>query len=452
MNEGDIKPEKRIKRGKWDEFFDFELPELFYERKEGPILSFSLEIPSDQEKNLPISTLEINLYNPAGKYELKVLKAKLFFDKEKKLEELDKEFYWKQAERSFDQDEILRSIGPEVKLIVARSRIIHLEIKDPSEYLFQSVFSFFQEKLKEYIPSMERQLLDYLRKDDVKINNYISLKLEDNLCKVYCNEKYFWTFIPKDIKHKECIDFYELKISYEDWFKNMYLPQANDKINPKKYEFSDYCHVFKKWNDNNLKNKEFVWHFYSHLMSSLIEAGHPKAMEIYREEKKKSENQYKYLLKKKDGRRVIQEGKLNDFFDFNIPDRIFKEREYQTSSCKRYHYDNKQMVPRSIIELTIYIAKHPSDKLFKVKYYLERSDEMREIEYEEASYFKYWEFLEEQRKILNIIGEELKLITYLDGSTSLSFSNSDFFPKEIIFSDFKIRLKEILQEIKKKNN
>ena len=79
----------------------------------------------------------------------------------------------------------------------------------------------------------------------------------------------------------------------------------------------------------------------------------------------------------------------------------------------------------------------------KAKWYLERNDEMREIQYERGTYFKYWEFEEKKEEILRNLGEEIKLVTQLDGSTSISFSNPNFVSKEVIFPEFREQLNQV---------
>ena len=51
--------------------------------------------------------------------------------------------------------------------------------------------------------------------------------------------------------------------------------------------------------DRNLKNLDFNWHFYGHLMLRLHNAGHPEAKKIYDNEiNKRDEIHFQLLVKK----------------------------------------------------------------------------------------------------------------------------------------------------------
>ncbi len=440
MKEYEI-PGKLIKEGQWEDFFDFELPILFYEREKSHRYEMSIDYPSEEEYKFPNAVFEICIYNPPAE-NFKVLKAKLYFEKidEFDIIETKRESYLKYSEVSLVEREVLDSLGEQIKITVYKNRRTKLEIKTPSNFNFVPVFSFFQNKIKENIPSMEKWLIEQLREDEIRINEYITLKLEHGQCAVYNKGERFWTFFKEDTRRNGPVELYELTIPYEEWFRTKYFSQADDKFQSTELEFSDCCRLFQLWNENNYKNNHFTWHFYSHLMDKLIKAGVPNAKSIYIEEIGKKDREDLLLLKKKEERKTTSKGVFKDWFDFDIPDKILINEELEISSSREYPYIKEKLIPRSSIDITIYLPKQPSDRLFKVKYYLERTDEMREIEYEKATYFKYWEFMEQRKSILKTLGEEIKVITLLDETTFISFSNLDYIPKEIIFPEFKEKL------------
>lgn len=433
-----------VKEGKWKDLFNFKLPDLIYSRTKSHTLVHSVEYPPDKKVDLPTSILEIHAYNPMAYKNQKVFKAKLWFDKDGRINKLKPENYLKYSEYSFELDDILYEIGEEIKLTTLRDRTTLIKIKKSNDFSFDIIFSHLKSKLKENIPFIENWLSEHLKEKQVKINDYITLELKEELYKVYCKGEYFWTFIQDDIRRSRPL---KLKMNFEEWFRDSYLSYADDKYHPQKLEFSDTCELFRRWNDNNLKNLDFKWHFYGHLMGRLQNAGHQGTKKIYDGEIKKRDEEYLKILNDKKRERLIQKGIWNDFFDFEIPEQELRELELQTSSWMEFPYDVEKMVPRSILDITIYKAQNLSDRWFKVKWYLERNDEMREIQYERGTYFKYWEFEEKKKEILRNLGEEIELITHLDGSTSISFSNPNFVSKEVIFPEFRKQLNQLLNKI-----
>lgn len=438
-----------VKKGKWEEFFSFGLPDLIFSRIKSHTLSCSMDFPPDKKHDLPISILEISVYNPTAYKSQKVLKAKLWFDKDGKINQLNSEDYLKFSEYSFEEREILSEIGEEIKLTVFRDRTLIIQIKKPSDFSFELIFKIIKKRIKENIPVVENQLVEHLKEDQVKINDYITLELKEGLNKVKCKGKAFWTFIQDDIKRSRLV---EPKRAYEEWYKNDYLPHVDDDFKPQRLNFSDVCRIFRQWNNNNLKNLDFSWHFYGHLMGQLHNAGHSEAKIIYNYEIKKRDEKDLKILKIKEKETITQKGIWNDFFDFEIPEQELRALEHQTSTWMQFPYDAEKMLPRSILDITLYEVKNPFDRWLKMQWYLERKNEMREIEYEKSTYFKYWEFLEKKDDILRNLGEEIKLISHLDGSTSISFINPNFIPREIIFPEFKKKVDQIFMRLMSKKN
>lgn len=435
-----------VKEGKWEEFFGFELPDLIYSRIKSHTLEHSVEYPPDKEHNLPNSILEISVYNPMAYKNQKVLKAKLWFDRDDRINHLNPEDYLKYSEYSLELRDILYEIGEEIKLTVLRDRTSIIKIKEPSNFSFKSIFKIFEKRVKENIPFIENWLTEHLKQEKVNFNEYIALELKESLFYVYCNGKYFWTFIKDDIRRSRPE---KVKINYKEWFKNIYLSHADDKFLPQKLEFLDVCELFQQWNDNNLKNLAFNWNFYGHLMGKLHDAGHPEARRIYEEEIKKRNEENLNIFEEKIGRKVTQEGNWTDFFDYEFPEQKFKALESQISSGiqMEFPYDAEKMIPRSILDITFYEENLPNEGL-EIKWYLERNDEMREIKYEENTYFKYWEFLNKKEEILRYLGEEINLFINHKGLMVISFSNPNFIPKEINFPEFKDKLEQVFNKFK----
>ena len=433
-----------VKEGKWEDFLDFELPDLVYSRVQSHTLVHSVDYPLDKELRLPMSILEIHVFNSTAYKDQRVFKAKLWFDKDGRINKLNPEDYLKYSEYSFELRDILYELGEEIKLTTLTDRTTLIRIKKPSDFSFEIIFKIFKNRVKENIPFMKNWLTEHLKEEQVNINEYITLELKETLYYVYCKGDYFWTFIQDDIKRPRPVD---TKKTYEEWVKNDYLPLVDNQFKPKDLEFSYVCKLFQQWKDSNLKNLDFNWHFYGHLMLRLHNAGHPEAKKIYDNEINKRDEIHFQLLVKKDEEMITQKGKWNDFFDFDIPEQELRALELQTSTWMEFPYDAEKMIPRSILDIAIYKAQNLSDRWFKVKWYLERNDEMREIQYERGTYFKYWEFEEKKEEILRNLGEEIKLVTQLDGSTSISFSNPNFVSKEVIFPEFREQLNQVLNKI-----
>lgn len=434
-----------VQEGKWEEFFNYELPELIYSRKKSHTLVHSMDYPPDKEFNLPISILEISVYNPMAYKNQKVFKAKLWFDKEGRTGQLKPGDYFKYSEYSFELRDILYEIGEEIKITTLRDRTTIIKTKEPSNYSFDIIFLYLKNKTEQNLPYIENWLSEHLKEEQVNINEYITLELKEESYRVYCKGNYFWTFIQDDIRRPKPI---ETEMDYEEWFKNDYLPLVDNEFKPKELEFSDVCKLFQRWNDNTLKNLDFNWHFYGHLMGSLHNAGHPEAKKIYDNEINKRDDNHFQTLVKKDEEMITQKGMWNDFFEVDIPEQELRALEHQTSSWMQFTYDPEKMVPRSILDITIFKVKNPTDRWLEIKWYLERNNEIREIEHERNTYFKYWVFLSKKEEILRNLGEEIELNSFLDGSTSISFCNPNFIPKEIIFPEFKRRMNQVFINFK----
>ena len=434
-----------VKEGKWEDFFDFKLPDLIYSRVKSGSLSHSMNFHPDKEFNFPTAILEIGVYNPMAYKNQKVFKAKLWFDKDGRSIQLNPEDYFKYSEYSREVDDILYEIGEEIKVTTLKNRTTIIKTKDPSDYSYDSTFNYFKNKVELCLPSITNSLSEHLKEQQVKINDYITLELRETSFRVSCKGLYFWTFIREDVRRPRPV---EPEKPYEEWFKNEYLPGSNDEFQPQKLEFSEVCELFYQWNDNNLKNIDFNWHFYGHLMSRLQDAGHPEAKDIYIIEIKKREEMYSNFLSKKRARQYTQKGMWNEFFDFGISSKKLQALEFQTSSWIEFPTDAEKMIPRSILEITIYKAEFPNEKWIDLNWYLERSDEMREIAHEKSTYYKYGEFLAKKDKILRNLGEEFHLGAYLDGLTYITFNNPAFVPKEIIFPELKKKVKQVLKNIK----
>jgi len=433
-----------VKEGKWKDLFNFKLPDLIYSRTKSHTLVHSVEYPPDKKVDLPTSILEIHAYNPMAYKNQKVFKAKLWFDKDGRISKLKPENYLKYSEYSFELDDILYEIGEEIKLTTLRDRTTLIQIKKSNDFSSDIIFSHFKKILKENIPFIRNWLSEHLKEDQININEYITLELKETLYYVHCKEDYFWTFIQDDIKRPRPV---VIEKTYEEWFKNDYLPLVDNQFKPKEREFSYVCKLFQQWKDSNLKNLDFNWHFYGHLMLRLHNAGHPEAKKIYDNEISKRDEIHFQLLVKKDEEMITQKGMWNDFFDFDIPEQDLRALELQTSTWMEFPYDAEKMIPRSILDITVYKVENPTDIWLEIKWYLEKNDEMREIQYERGTYFKYWEFVEKKEEILRNLGEEIKLITHLDGSTSLYFSNPNFVSKEVIFPEFRQQLNHVLNKI-----
>jgi len=437
----------------WKDFFNFELPDLFFSREKSGTISCSKIYSPDS--NLPHSIIDITLYNPTTYRNGKTVKFKLWFDPEKRVQQLNQDNYFKMSDRFFDEREILEEIGVEMKLIIFRDKSCEISFKEQSNYSFDSTLTYLEKRFKVVIPYMENYLREHLKEDLQKINDYITLKLEDTLVRVYCKEKDFWTFILEDIGRTKSSVFKDLDQDYKTWFTAVYIPQAEEPFKPKKLEFSDVCRLFHDWDKNGLKNIQFTYHFYSHLMGSLIESGHPSALEIYKKEvKKKEKSKANYLTEA-----IKTEGNWNEFFDFKIPDKFFKKEIY-LSTWQNYSYDTESFIPRSIISLELYPGKtgsmesqlYPGETLdnnmFAISYYLERVNEMKEIDFEKHTYYKYGEFLAQKATILRDLGETVRLFVYLDKTFILHFFECEgFFPQDIIIPDFKQKLMSLISGI-----
>ena len=428
----------KLKVGKWEDFFSFDLPDLIYSRTKSHTLSPLKEYPPDSKLSIPKSIIEINIYNPTAYKDHKVLKAKFWFDKDGKVDQLHRLDFNKYSEYSFELDNLLCEIGEEIELTVFRDRSLKIQFKEPSVFSFDSTFKIFKKRMKEFIPFIENWLSELIKEDKFKINDYITLELKEISCQVICNGKSFWGFTKDDIRRSELI---EPEMDYEDWFKNEYLPRADDKFRPKDLSFSDICKIFQRWNDNNLKNLDFTWHFYSYLMEKLWNAGHPEAAKIFNDENFKRNIDNRGKTTQKNSKRCIQVGAWNEFFNCEIPKKKLQNIEF----WKKYEYNIEKMIPRSILDVVIHDVQQPSDRWIEAKFYLERNYEMREVEYEYDTYFKYIEFLTKKDEILGNLGEVIKLISHLDGSTAISLMNPNFILKEIILPEFKKKLSKYLK-------
>ncbi len=442
----------KITRGMWKNFFNFELPDLFFSRKKSRSMSCTKNYSGDS--NLPNSIIDITLYNPTSFLNGKSVKFKLWFDPEKRVEQLNNNFYLKMSDLSFDEREILKEIGYEMKLIVFKDKSCEISYKEQSNYLFDSTLTYLKKKLKDVIHYMENWLKEQLKEGLSEINEYITLNREGNHFTVNCKGKYFWTFILEDVKRSTPLNFKDLAQNYNEWFLDFYLPHADDTFKPKKLEFSEICRLFQDWNKNGLKNIHFTYHFYSHLMHRLIENDHPTALEIYKKEvKKKETSKSNYLTEA-----IKTEGNWYNHFDFNIPDRFFKKEIY-LSTWKDYSYDTKNLIPRSIINLELYPGKTGSieshlfpgenldNNVFVISYYLERVNEIKEIEFEFHTYYKYGEFLAQKDRILRDLGETIRLFINLDKTFILHFFDNGFLPQDILFKDFKEKLSALIPTI-----
>ena len=437
-----------IKEGKWEDFFDFELPEIFITKEKPNTCIFSEDYTFDKVHNIPNSAMEISVYSLGDDLDDRILKIKFYLDRDDKLKDLNFDSFLKKNVYSYTRDEILYSLGPEIKLIAYRDLSVWINIRESSRLSSDIVFSVFKEKFKAKIPEMEKSLIKLVKKDIAQINDYISIKLETNLIRVYCKEKMFWTFVEEDILRKNPLDLYQINMTYPEWFNKIYIPQAGDRFQPLKLKFKDVSQLFQKWVESDLKNVSFSWHFYSHLMSRLIEAGHPKAKTIYLKERKIFQNQQDLREKEIEKRKLEQKGKWSEFFDFEIP-KTLTQLDTGLEFWKGYSYDKNKLIPRSILEIAINTHEESSNIVLEAKYYLERGEEMIEIEYERGTFYKYSDFLGTKDAILYNLGEEIKLEATLEGNCLVSFSNPEFIKKEIIFTDFKLKLKKCLAELDK---
>ncbi|MFX1345425.1 MAG: hypothetical protein ACFFAI_09985 [Promethearchaeota archaeon] len=429
------------KVGKWEDFFGFDLPDLIFLREESDTLEHSMEYSPDKELKLPASILEIGIYNPMAYENQKVLKAKLWIDVDGMINQSDPQDYLKYSEYSFELKEILYKIGAEIKLTVLRDKTSFIQIKKPSLYTFERIFKIFKNRIKERIPFIENWLIEHLKQERVVFNEYITLELKGRLFHVYCKGKHFWTFIKDDIRRSPPE---KVSMNYQEWFNNIYLAHAEEKFVPQKLEFLEVCELFQQWNDNNLKNLGFNWHFYDHLMGKLHDVGHPEAKTIFENEFKRRNEEKTKNSKERGKRRVTQKGDWEELFDYEFPEQKFKALESRISSGiqMEFTYNAEKMIPRSILDISFYDEIVPNEGIV-IKWYLERNYEMREIEYERNTYFKYWEFISKKEEILRYLGEEIYLFLNHKGFTAISFNNPNFIPIEISFSGFKDKLKEV---------
>ncbi|KKM06309.1 hypothetical protein LCGC14_1745290 [marine sediment metagenome] len=81
------------------------------------------------------------------------------------------------------------------------------------------------------------------------------------------------------------------------------------------------------------------------------------------------------------------------------------------------------------------------NNVFVISYYLERGNEMKEIEFEAHTYYKYGEFLAQKDSILRNLGETIRLFINLDRSIILYFFDSGFLPQDVILKNFKEKLR-----------
>lgn len=309
-----------VKKGKWEDFFSFELPDLIYSRTKSHTLTSAVDFPPEKELDFPMSVLEISVFNPMAYKNQKIFEAKLWFDKDGRINRLNQEDFFKFSKYSFELSELLCEIGEEIKLTVFRDRTSIILIKKSGDFSFELIFGIFNKRVKENIYLIENWLSEHLKEDQVKINDYITLELKEELYEVHCKGKSFWTFIQDDIKRPRPV---EQKIAYKEWFKNDYLPRVDDDFQPQKLEFSDVCRIFQRWNDNNLKNLDFTWHFYGHLMQKLQNAGHPEVEKIFNDEIKKRDEEELKILKKKEKEIYTQKGIWSEFFACKIPEKSF---------------------------------------------------------------------------------------------------------------------------------
>jgi hypothetical protein len=189
-------------------------------------------------------------------------------------------------------------------------------------------------------------------------------------------------------------------------------------------------------------------------MGNLIDKGHHEALQIYREEKQKNKDRDTMALKIRNQYSNKLEGNWNELFDFPPPD---LKKIIPMSTSKAYEYDEERFIPRSIITLDTFpeqethpYLKNVEDVLFVASYYLEKEQEMKEIEYESHTYFKYGEFLGLKYKILKNLGEIIRVVANLDLHTALIFYDSKFIPQDIVFPDLKGKLLDIVPSLYKK--
>jgi len=436
----------KITRGLWKDFFSFELPNLFFTRSKSHAISCSKGYPSSSP--LPNSILEFNVYNPTAYPNQKTVKVKLWFDPQKRVQQLHLTDYFKYSDLVFDERERLHEIGAEMKLIVFRDKSYEILFKNPSDYSFDTVLPYLKKKIKNIIPYMNKRLMELLKEEIFQVNDFITLKQEENLFRVYCNEKSFWTFILEDIKRPKPLNFTDLSLNYKDWFLDTYLPHAEDPFKPKTLEFSEVCSMFQDWDKSSLQNLHFTAQFYSRLMRKLIDNDYPSALNIYKEEVQKKEDRIRTASKNRNRSSTKLEGNWNEFFDFTIP---AEKKMYPLSNWEGYLHDKEKFIPRSVITLDLYpeqetheYLENADDVLFVISYYLEKEFEMKEIEFEAYNYYKYGEFLSLKDKILRNLGETIRLITNLDHHTTIIFYDSKFIPRDIVFMDLKVRLKTLI--------
>jgi hypothetical protein len=161
------------------------------------------EYPPDSKLGIPKSIIEINFYNPTAYKNNKVLKAKFWFDKDGKVDQLHRLEFNKYSEYSYELDNLLYEIGEVIKLTVFKDRSLKIQFKEPSVFSFDFTFKIFKKRLKEFIPFIENWLFELIKEDQFEINDYITIELKEALFRVNCNGKRFWTFTREDIRRPE---------------------------------------------------------------------------------------------------------------------------------------------------------------------------------------------------------------------------------------------------------
>lgn len=282
-----------------------------------------------------------------------------------------------------------------------------------------------------------------MTENEFKINNYLSLKLEQGETNIYVNKikfdqcKNLMLNIPKEKEHQELGVLSIDKIA--EYFYSTDIFSCN--INPET-EFWAYCSNLQAWAENNYDTRLLHSHMAIPLLKKLTEAGDPRAKQIFAEEITK-----RFVGGNSNIRRFMRD---EGFFVYLTADEMVKIFEFCPTNWRDeliyilIKIRNDIYGAKRLLDLWLQNEKDlDNQSLIVIGNFLE---EIKEISKAIEMYEKYLERYPENRKDLTVM---LNLAFLYDRNAKFRFEGSPKADKifhEMFELDFKEAFKIIFEK------